>query len=135
MNGVTGTRDPLLLALAGSEAPGRPVAQVAGVEFALADEREFERGEHKARCPVSVRGRNVAVLCRVHGEVEGPIAPDGTLWVTSDDGSDVQRLGTLELPGGRFTPRTGESRWDIEGFDITAAGRFFACTRNEAGRS
>ena len=31
-------------------------------------------------------------------------APDGTLWVTSDEGSDVQRLGRLDPATGRFTP-------------------------------
>ena len=30
--------------------------------------------------------------------------PDGTLWVTSDEGSDFQRLGTLDPATGRFTP-------------------------------
>ncbi|MDP9415761.1 MAG: S9 family peptidase, partial [Pseudomonadota bacterium] len=30
-------------------------------------------------------------------------APDGTLWVTTDQGSDFQRLGTLDMATGRFT--------------------------------
>ncbi len=62
-------------------------------------------------------------------------APDGTLWVTSDEGSDFQRLGTLDLQTGRFTPRTPENTWDVEGFDIADDGGFVAYAVNDAGRS
>lgn len=63
----------------------------------------------------------------------GEFAPDGTLWVTSDAGSDFQRLGTLDPATGRFTPRTPEKRWDVEGFDIAPDGSFIAYVVNEAG--
>jgi Tol biopolymer transport system component len=42
-------------------------------------------------------------------------APNGTLWVTSDEGSDFQRLGTLDPATGRFTPVAPEQRWDVDG--------------------
>lgn len=60
-------------------------------------------------------------------------APDGTLWVTSDEGSDFQRLGTLDPKTGKFTPRSPETKWDIDTFDIAPDGSFIAYTVNEAG--
>jgi dipeptidyl aminopeptidase/acylaminoacyl peptidase len=65
----------------------------------------------------------------------GQIAPDGTVWITSDAGSDFQRLGTLDLKTGRFTPRSPETRWDVDGFDIAPDGSFIAYVVNEAGIS
>jgi dipeptidyl aminopeptidase/acylaminoacyl peptidase len=62
-------------------------------------------------------------------------APDGTLWVTSDEGSDFQRLGTLDPKTGKFTPRSPEARWDVESFDIAPDGSFIAYSINEAGIS
>jgi dipeptidyl aminopeptidase/acylaminoacyl peptidase len=62
-------------------------------------------------------------------------APDGTLWVTSDEGSDFQRLGRLNPTTGRFTPVAPETRWDVESFDISDDGRFIAYLVNEAGIS
>jgi dipeptidyl aminopeptidase/acylaminoacyl peptidase len=62
-------------------------------------------------------------------------APDGTLWVTSDEGSDFQRLGTLDLASGRFTPVTGAAQWDVENFDVAPDGRRIAYVTNEAGIS
>jgi len=62
-------------------------------------------------------------------------APDGTLWVTSDEGSDFQRLGTLDPASGRFTPVSPDPRWDVDGFDIAHDGSFIAYLVNEAGAS
>ena len=62
-------------------------------------------------------------------------APDGRLWVTSDDGSDVLRLGTLDAASGRFTPVTPAGRWDVEEFAISKDGRTVAYAINEAGSS
>ncbi|HEX2762742.1 MAG TPA: prolyl oligopeptidase family serine peptidase [Allosphingosinicella sp.] len=62
-------------------------------------------------------------------------APNGTLWVTSDEGSDFQRLGTLDPRTGRFTAVAPEPKWDVENFDISDDGRFIAYTINEAGIS
>lgn len=60
-------------------------------------------------------------------------APNGTLWVTSDEGSDFQRLGTLDPKTGKFTPKSPEKKWDVESFDIADDGSFIAYTVNEAG--
>jgi dipeptidyl aminopeptidase/acylaminoacyl peptidase len=62
-------------------------------------------------------------------------APDGTLWVTSDEGSDFQRLGRLDPATGRFTPVAREPKWDVESFDVSDDGRFIAYVVNEAGAS
>jgi len=62
-------------------------------------------------------------------------APDGTLWVTSDEGSDFQRLGTIDTATGRFTPVITDVHWDVTGFDISPDGRFIAVVTNEAGIS
>jgi dipeptidyl aminopeptidase/acylaminoacyl peptidase len=62
-------------------------------------------------------------------------APDGTLWATSDEGSDYQRLGTVDLKTGKFTPRAPEPRWDVEEFDISDDGSWLAYAINDAGRS
>lgn len=60
-------------------------------------------------------------------------APDGTLWVTSDQGSDVQRLGTLDQRTRKFTPMTPPAKWDIDEFEIADDGSFIAYVTNEAG--
>jgi dipeptidyl aminopeptidase/acylaminoacyl peptidase len=60
-------------------------------------------------------------------------APDGTLWVTSDEGSDFQRLGTLDPKTGKFVARSPETKWDIDTFDIAPDGSFIAYIVNEAG--
>jgi dipeptidyl aminopeptidase/acylaminoacyl peptidase len=66
-----------------------------------------------------------------YGGVE--YAPDGTLWVTSDEGSDFQRLGTLDPATGKFTPRGPAEKWDVDSFDIAPDGSFIAYVTNEAG--
>jgi dipeptidyl aminopeptidase/acylaminoacyl peptidase len=60
-------------------------------------------------------------------------APDGALWVTSDQDSDFQRLGRLDIATGAFTPVSAEPRWDVDNFDIAEDGSFIAYTINEAG--
>lgn len=62
-------------------------------------------------------------------------APDGTLWTTSDENSDVERLGRLDPRTGRFTPVSPPSRWEVEQFDISKDGRTIAYSVNEAGSS
>lgn len=62
-------------------------------------------------------------------------APDGTLWVTSDEGSDYQRLGTLDPRTGKFTPRAPEAKGDVEEFSIADDGSFIAYAVNETGIS
>lgn len=63
----------------------------------------------------------------------GAFAPDGTLWATSDEGSDFKRLGTIDLATGAFTPVERFSDWDVAGFDLTDDGSMMAITTNEAG--
>ena len=60
------------------------------------------------------------------------VAPDGALWVTSDEGSDFQRLGRLDPATGKFTPVSKEA-WDVDGFDVSEDGRTIAYVVNEAG--
>jgi dipeptidyl aminopeptidase/acylaminoacyl peptidase len=62
-------------------------------------------------------------------------APDGTLWVTSDEGSDFQRLGRIDLATGRFTPVATGINWDVESFDVADDGSMIAFVTNEAGIS
>jgi DNA-binding beta-propeller fold protein YncE len=62
-------------------------------------------------------------------------APDGSLWVTSDEGSDFQRLGTLDTKSGTFTPKGPTEAWDVDSFDIAPDGNFIAYVTNEAGSS
>jgi dipeptidyl aminopeptidase/acylaminoacyl peptidase len=68
-----------------------------------------------------------------YGNLE--FAPDGTLWATSDEDTDIRRLGTLDPITGHFTPVTPQSRWEVEGFAISKDGRTIAYTMNEAGIS
>ncbi len=60
------------------------------------------------------------------------IAPDGTLWVTSDAGSDFQRLGRLDPASGKFTPVSKE-QWDVDSFDVSDDGKTIVYEVNEAG--
>ena len=68
-----------------------------------------------------------------YGNVE--FAPDGALWVTSDEGSEFQRLGILDPVTGTFTPRGPVEKWDVETFDIAPDGKTIAYVINEAGQS
>ncbi len=64
---------------------------------------------------------------------DAQFAPDGTLWVLSDEGSDFQRLGTLDVKTGVFIPRSPDKEWDVTNFDISKDGSFIAYVVNEAG--
>jgi dipeptidyl aminopeptidase/acylaminoacyl peptidase len=55
--------------------------------------------------------------------------------VTSDEGSDFQRLGTLDPKNGKFTPKGTAENWDVDTFDIAPDGSFLAYVINEAGMS
>ena len=62
-------------------------------------------------------------------------APDGSLWATSDEESDFQRLGTIDIATGKFTPRGTQEKWDVDSFDIAPDGSFIVYETNEAGMS
>ncbi len=61
-------------------------------------------------------------------------APDGRLWVASDEGAEFSRLGLLDPATGTFTPVVTEE-WDVDAFDIAEDGSFIAYTVNAAGIS
>ncbi|MBY4635835.1 prolyl oligopeptidase family serine peptidase [Sphingopyxis sp. XHP0097] len=79
-----------------------------------------------AMTPIGDHSKSVAL-----GGAE--FAPDGTIWVTSDEGSDFQRLGTVDPATGAFTPRGPAEKWDVDTFDIAHDGSFIAYVVNEAG--
>lgn len=60
------------------------------------------------------------------------VAPDGTIWATSDVGADFQQLGRLDPATGAFVPVSRE-KWDVDGFDLSADGKSIAYVVNEAG--
>ncbi len=60
------------------------------------------------------------------------VAPDGTIWATSDVGADFQQLGRLDPLTGQFTPVSRE-KWDVNGFDLSDDGKTIAYVVNEAG--
>ena len=78
--------------------------------------------------PIGDQSRDIA-----YGSAQ--FAPDGTLWVTSDEGSDFQRLGIMDVATGRFTPVVTDIPWDVEAFDVAEDGRMIAFATNEAGIS
>jgi dipeptidyl aminopeptidase/acylaminoacyl peptidase len=128
-------------------ASNRMVAEVKGGGWAIAD---FAPGNTRAvvaeyksvtntdpylldlasgrMTPIGNHGADIA-----YGGMQ--FAPDGTLWVTSDEGSDVQRLGILDPASGRFTAVSPAGRWDVDEFDISHDGRTIAFMTNEAGIS
>ncbi len=65
----------------------------------------------------------------------GLFAPDGQIWITSDEGAEFERLGTLDPRTGKFTACGPAEKWDVSGFDIAEDGSFIAYTVNEAGTS
>ncbi len=78
--------------------------------------------------PIGDHAKDVAV-----GNAE--FAPDGSLWATSDEGSDFRRLGTVDIATGKFTPRGSKENWDVDSFDISPDGSFIVYATNEAGMS
>ena len=125
----------------------RKVAEVKGGGWSIAD---FEPGNRRAVVVegISITKSNLYLLDLAGGSLAplgdhkqdiayggAEFAPDGTLWVTSDEGSDFQRLGTVDLSTGRFTPRGPKLSWDVDSFEISKDGRTIALVTNEAGIS
>ncbi len=57
------------------------------------------------------------------------------IYLTTDKGSEFQRLAYLDLASKKYTFLTDHIHWDVEGFDITPDGRTIAFTANEDGLS
>jgi dipeptidyl aminopeptidase/acylaminoacyl peptidase len=66
---------------------------------------------------------------------QASFAPGGALWVTSDEGSEFQRLGRVDPATGKFTPVDTGPKWDVDNFDIADDGSFIAYVKNEGGAS
>lgn len=125
---------PLVFALAGSEALGRSIAERANAMLAPHEEREFERGEHKARPLATVRNRDVAIVHAVHGDLGGPTANDRLvrLWLFTaavrDAGARSITVVVPYLPYSRKDRRTKArdpvgSRYVAEHFEVSGADR------------
>ena len=128
-------------------ATNRMVAQVRGGGWGIADFSPDGRRAIAANY-LSVTKVNLFLLDLAGGQMTpigdqsrdiaysgSQFAPDGTLWVTSDEGSDFQRLGTIDPATGRFTAVVTDIPWDVETFDVSEDGRTIAFVTNEAGIS
>ena len=63
-------------------------------------------------------------------------AKDGrSLFVTSDQGSEFQRLCRYDLASHQLTPLTPNLKWDVESFDLSPDGKTLAFVSNEDGVS
>ena len=62
-------------------------------------------------------------------------APDGRILVTSDRGSEFQRLAVLDPATGGETVLVGDIPWDIASFEVSRDGRTVAFLTNENGTS
>lgn len=62
-------------------------------------------------------------------------APDGTLYVITDAGSEYRYLAKLDAATGKTTPVSTEAKWDVEEYQISDDGSFIAYTVNMAGSS
>lgn len=62
-------------------------------------------------------------------------APDGTVYVVTDAGSEFRRLATLDLATGKTTPVSKAAMWDVEDYGIADDGSFIAYVLNAAGSS
>ena len=125
----------------------RMVAQVEGGGWGVAD-FAFDGRRAVVLQYVSITKSNVYLLDLASGRLTpvgdhsraisyggAEFAPDGSLWVTSDEGSDFRRLGRLDLATGRFTPVVTNINWDVENFEVSDDGRTIAMVTNEAGVS
>lgn len=135
---VVNPRDP---------ATNRLVAQVKGGGWSVAGFTPDSKGA-VVREYVSIQKSNLWWLDIASGKLTpigdhtkpiayaaADFAADGTLWVTSDEGSDYQRLGTLDPRTGKFTPRAPDAKGDVEEFSIADDGSFIAYAVNETGIS
>jgi len=57
------------------------------------------------------------------------------LYFTTDRGGEFMALHYVDLATQQLTTLTPDTRWDVEGFDLSPDGRFLAYTLNEGGLS
>ena len=143
----TGTDSDLYVMNPGDPKSDRLVAQVKGGGWAIAgfspDNRTALVIEY-----VSVQKSNLWLLDVRTGKLSAlgdhtkpvsygglDVARDGQVWVTSDEGSDFQRLGTIDQRTGAFTPRTPSVNGDVEAFGLAHDGSYVAYVTNEKGVS
>jgi dipeptidyl aminopeptidase/acylaminoacyl peptidase len=63
-------------------------------------------------------------------------AADGKgIYITSDQGSEYQRLGFMDVATHAVTPLTSNIPWDVDAFDVSPDGKLVAFVVNEAGVS
>lgn len=62
-------------------------------------------------------------------------ADGASLYLTSDQGSEFQRLGRMDLKTGAIEWLTSDITWDVDGFDVSPDGKSLAFLVNEAGAS
>jgi dipeptidyl aminopeptidase/acylaminoacyl peptidase len=55
------------------------------------------------------------------------------LYLTTDKGSEFQRLVYMDLATKKITPLTSHINWDVEGFRLSQDGKMIAFTTNEDG--
>jgi dipeptidyl aminopeptidase/acylaminoacyl peptidase len=64
----------------------------------------------------------------------GEFSADGRgVFVTTDQGSEFQRLAYLDITTKQATPLTADIPWDVDAFDVSPDGRSIAFITNEAG--
>ncbi len=56
-----------------------------------------------------------------------------SLYLTTDKGSEFQRLVRMDLATKKFTPLTSHINWDVDGFELSHDGRQIAFVTNEDG--
>lgn len=55
------------------------------------------------------------------------------LYMTTDKGSEFQRLVYMDLGSKTMTPITGHINWDVDGFEMSEDGKYIAIVTNENG--
>ena len=55
------------------------------------------------------------------------------LYVTTDKGSEFQRLVYMDIASKNITPITGHINWDVDGFEMSDDGKYIAMITNENG--
>jgi dipeptidyl aminopeptidase/acylaminoacyl peptidase len=81
------------------------------------------------RTPLTPSGERVSYSLAVFSQ-------DGRgVYLTTDKGSEFQRLAYFDLGTKALTPLTGDISWDVENLDLSPDGRTLAFVTNEAGIS